>query len=152
MTSVIAAPETGSTAKGQRAGSRAVRVCLSLRGVPIWVIGRLLVGCATGRTHGLQSTRQQTRSTRPTQELVACPSFQKTQWAPIRRTIPRTRPPLAAISTSPAHNLQLCPGHCFTEPRKPQARKHLVQLAPSRVAQTPLLHQNSPRQQTCTER
>lgn len=67
-------------------------------------------------------------------------------WAPIRPTIPRTRPPplLAAISTSPVHNLQLCPGHCFIEPRKPQARKHLVQLAPSRVAQTPRLHQNSP--------
>lgn len=61
MASVIARAETGSAAKDHREGSRAVRVCLSWGGVPIWVIGRLLVGCAQGRT---QACNQQLYGTR----------------------------------------------------------------------------------------
>lgn len=79
MTSVIAVPETGSAAKGQPGGMQAVRVCL--RGVPIWVIDRLVVGSALGWTNDCNQQELCAGGARPT---VSAPPFplRKHQWAP----------------------------------------------------------------------
>jgi hypothetical protein len=85
MTSVIAAPETGSAAKnppGRDAGGESPS---SLRGVPIWVIGRVGGWLCAGQDTRLAINK--TRLTRPTRKLHSCPSFPKK--TPI---IPRTRP------------------------------------------------------------
>lgn len=154
MTSVIAVPETGSAAKDKPGGMQAVRVCVCvcLRGVPIWVIDRLVVGSALRWTNDCNQQELCAGGARlPCLPLLS--PCENTSGPPFDQPSSHVTPPwFAAISTSPAHNLQLCLGLCFIEPRKPQVRNHLAQLAPSRVAQTHRLYQNSPRKQTCTER
>lgn len=96
MTSVIAVPETVSAAKGQPGGMQAVRVrgcvgawvrvcvCVAvcLRGVPIRVIRRLVVGCALGWTN--DCNQQELRAGGARQACLLAPPFplRKHKWAP----------------------------------------------------------------------